>query len=225
MKNKKIRIAIDGPAAAGKSTVAKNIAKKLNIVYIDTGAMYRALTLKALDKNIDIKDEQALIQMLKATEIELVQQENEQKVLLDGYDVTEDIRNQKVTNVVPYVAEHKQVREELVRRQRKLADRISVVMDGRDIGTHVLPDAELKIFLIASVEERAKRRHQENVEKGFPSDLAQIMKEIKERDERDSNRATSPLVQAEDAIAIDTTSLSIEEVTEKILQEVKKITS
>lgn len=225
MKNKKIRIAIDGPAAAGKSTVAKNIAKKLNIVYIDTGAMYRALTLKALDKNIDIKDEQALIQLLKATEIELVQQENEQKVLLDGYDVTEDIRNQKVTNVVPYVAEHKQVREELVRRQRKLADRISVVMDGRDIGTHVLPDAELKIFLIASVEERAKRRHQENVEKGFPSDLAQIMKEIKERDERDSNRATSPLVQAEDAIAIDTTSLSIEEVTEKILQEVKKITS
>ena len=225
MKSKKIRIAIDGPAAAGKSTVAKNIAKKLNIVYIDTGAMYRALTLKALDKNIDIKDEQALIQMLKATEIELVQQENEQKVLLDGYDVTEDIRNQKVTNVVPYVAEHKQVREELVRRQRKLADRISVVMDGRDIGTHVLPDAELKIFLIASVEERAKRRHQENVEKGFPSDLAQIMKEIKERDERDSNRATSPLVQAEDAIAIDTTSLSIEEVTEKILQEVKKITN
>lgn len=225
MKNKKIRIAIDGPAAAGKSTVAKNIAKKLNIVYIDTGAMYRALTLKALDKNIDIKDEQALIQLLKATEIELVQQENEQKVLLDGYDVTEDIRNQKVTNVVPYVAEHKQVREELVRRQRKLADRISVVMDGRDIGTYVLPDAELKIFLIASVEERAKRRHQENVEKGFPSDLAQIMKEIKERDERDSNRATSPLVQAEDAIAIDTTSLSIEEVTEKILQEVKKITS
>lgn len=225
MKNKKIRIAIDGPAAAGKSTVAKNIAKKLNIVYIDTGAMYRALTLKALDKNIDIKDEQALIQLLKATEIELVQQENEQKVLLDGYDVTEDIRNQKVTNVVPYVAEHKQVREELVRRQRKLADRISVVMDGRDIGTHVLPDAELKIFLIASVEERAKRRHQENVEKGFPSDLAQIMKEIKERDERDSNRATSPLVQAEDAIAIDTTSLSIEEVTEKNLQEVKKITS
>ena len=225
MKSKKIRIAIDGPAAAGKSTVAKNIAKKLNIVYIDTGAMYRALTLKALDKNIDIKDEQALIQLLKATEIELVQQENEQKVLLDGYDVTEDIRNQKVTNVVPYVAEHKQVREELVRRQRKLADRISVVMDGRDIGTHVLPDAELKIFLIASVEERAKRRHKENVEKGFPSDLKQIMKEIKERDERDSNRATSPLVQAEDAIAIDTTSLSIEEVTEKILQEVKKITS
>lgn len=225
MKSKKIRIAIDGPAAAGKSTVAKNIAKKLNIVYIDTGAMYRALTLKALDKNIDIKDEQALIQLLNATEIELMQQENEQKVLLDGHDVTEDIRNQKVTNVVPYVAEHKQVREELVRRQRKLADRISVVMDGRDIGTHVLPDAELKIFLIASVEERAKRRHKENVEKGFPSDLKQIMKEIKERDERDSNRATSPLVQAEDAIAIDTTSLSIEEVTEKILQEVKKITN
>lgn len=225
MKSKKIRIAIDGPAAAGKSTVAKNIAKKLNIVYIDTGAMYRALTLKALDKNIDIKDEQALIQLLNATEIELMQQENEQKVLLDGHDVTEDIRNQKVTKAVPYVAEHKQVREELVRRQRKLADRISVVMDGRDIGTHVLPDAELKIFLIASVEERAKRRHKENVEKGFPSDLKQIMKEIKERDERDSNRATSPLVQAEDAIAIDTTSLSIEEVTEKILQEVKKITS
>lgn len=225
MKSKKIRIAIDGPAAAGKSTVAKNIAKKLNIVYIDTGAMYRALTLKALDKNIDIKDEQALIQLLNATEIELMQQENEQKVLLDGHDVTEDIRNQKVTKAVPYVAEHKQVREELVRRQRKLADRISVVMDGRDIGTHVLPDAELKIFLIASVEERAKRRHKENVEKGFPSDLKQIMKEIKERDERDSNRATSPLVQAEDAIAIDTTSLSIEEVTEKILQEVKKITN
>lgn len=222
---KRIRIAIDGPAAAGKSTVAKNIAKKLNIVYIDTGAMYRAITLKALNENIDIKDEKALMEILRHTKIDLIQEGNEQRVLLDNEDVTKDIRKQNVTNTVPFVAEHPEVRKELVKRQRQLADSKSVVMDGRDIGTHVLPNAELKIFLVASVEERAKRRHKENLEKGFPSNLEELIKEIKERDERDSNRATSPLIKAEDAIAIDTTSLSIEEVTEKILNEAKKISN
>lgn len=222
---KRIRIAIDGPAAAGKSTVAKNIAKKLNIVYIDTGAMYRAITLKALNENIDIKDEKALMEILRHTKIDLIQEGNEQRVLLDNEDVTKDIRKQNVTNTVPFVAEHPEVRKELVKRQRQLADSKSVVMDGRDIGTHVLPNAELKIFLVASVEERAKRRHKENLEKGFPSNLEELIKEIKERDERDSNRLTSPLIKAEDAIAIDTTSLSIEEVTEKILNEAKKISN
>lgn len=225
MEKNRIRIAIDGPAAAGKSTVAKNIAKKLNIVYIDTGAMYRAITLKALQERVDISDERALMEILRKTKIDLVQEGNEQIVLLDGQDVSKEIRSQDVTNAVPYVAEHPEVRKELVERQRELAESKSVVMDGRDIGTHVLPNAELKIFLIASVEERAKRRHKENLEKGFPSNLEELKREIKERDERDSNRATSPLIQAEDAIAIDTTSLSIEEVVEKILHEVEKITN
>lgn len=218
MTTKRIRIAIDGPAAAGKSTVAKNIAKRLSFVYIDTGAMYRALTLKALQENVDIKDEASLVQLLQTTKIELLQSTSNQKVLLDGRDVTEEIRKESVSNAVSFVAEHARVREALVKKQRELAENDNVVMDGRDIGTHVLPEAELKVFLIASVEERAKRRHKENVEKGYESDLNKLIEEIKERDERDSNRKTSPLVQAEDAIAIDTTSLSIEEVEEKILQ-------
>jgi len=219
---KTITIAIDGPAAAGKSTVAKNIAKKLSFIYIDTGAMYRAITLKAINEAVNIKDESSLLRLLQSTKIELLQDGTEQKVYLDGNDVTEEIRKQTVSNAVSHVAEHPKVREELVKRQRELAENGNAVLDGRDIGTHVLPDADLKIFLIASVEERANRRHKENVEKGFPSDLDQLKIEIKERDERDSNREASPLVQAEDAIAIDTTSLSIAQVTDKILEQLHK---
>lgn len=217
-----IRIAIDGPAAAGKSTVAKKIAEILSIVYIDTGAMYRAMTLKALQEKIDVQHEEALTQLLKESSIQLQQTETGQIVLLDGVDVSKEIRMEKVSNTVSIVAKHGLVREEMVRRQRKLADNISVVMDGRDVGTHILPMAEVKIFLIASVDERAERRHKENIANGFPSDLEQLKKEIKLRDERDSSREISPLIQAEDAIAIDTTSLTIEEVVEKILDEVER---
>ncbi|MBO1003065.1 (d)CMP kinase [Pseudogracilibacillus auburnensis] len=222
MVNNNIRIAIDGPAAAGKSTVARKIAERLSIVYIDTGAMYRALTLKALQNNVNIEDEQSLIHLLKKTTIQLKQTAHGQIVYLDHKDVSSDIRTQAVSNAVSIVAKHRLIREEMVDRQRKLADNINVVMDGRDVGTHILPMAEVKIFLIASVEERALRRHKENISKGFSSDLDQLKQEIIKRDERDSKRASSPLVQADDAIAIDTTSLSIEEVVEKILKEVSQ---
>lgn len=218
----KIRIAIDGPAAAGKSTVAKKVAEKLSIVYIDTGAMYRALTLKTIRNQIDKENEQEIISILHDTSIELKHSDSNQSILLDNEDVSTEIRSQEVSNTVSYIAKHKLVREEMVKRQKTLADNISVVMDGRDIGTHVLPTAEVKIFLIASVDERANRRHQENIKKGFPSNLEKLKMEIKERDERDINRETSPLIQAEDAIAIDTTHLSIEEVVEKILAEVNR---
>jgi cytidylate kinase len=214
---KKISIAIDGPAAAGKSTVAKIVAEKLSYVYIDTGAMYRAFTLKALEEKIELEDEEALLSSLKRTKIDLLPGGKGQIVLLDGRDVTALIRNGEVTNSVSIVAKHPLVRKEMVTRQQQLASGGGVVMDGRDIGTHVLPNAELKIFLLASVEERALRRHKENVENGFPSDLEKLKEEIALRDKLDSERETAPLKKAADAVELDTTSLSINEVVEKIL--------
>lgn len=190
---KEIQIAIDGPAAAGKSTVAKLVAKKLSYLYIDTGAMYRALTYKALKLGADLEDEQALAEILNNTNIELIQGNAAQHVLLDGTDVTDEIRSHEVTKHVSTVSKHPLVRKEMVERQRELAQKGGIVMDGRDIGTHVLPNAEVKIFLVATVEERAKRRHQENLAKGFESDLAQLMKEIALRDKMDSEREASPL--------------------------------
>ncbi|WP_090867203.1 (d)CMP kinase [Oceanobacillus limi] len=220
MSKKKIAIAIDGPAAAGKSTVAKIVAYELSYIYIDTGAMYRALTLKATNQSLALEDETSLAKLLQDTKIELKQSNEGQRVLLDGEDVTLEIRSQIVTNNVSYVAKHKAIREEMVARQQSLANYRGVVMDGRDIGTHVLPDAEVKIFLIASVEERAKRRYEENVQKGFPSDLEELKKEIEQRDLIDSKREVAPLLKAEDAIEIDTTSLTIDQVAQKILEAV-----
>ncbi|WP_047980030.1 (d)CMP kinase [Ornithinibacillus contaminans] len=220
--NNKIAIAIDGPAAAGKSTVAKIVASKLAYIYIDTGAMYRAITLKALEEKSDVNNEDTLVSLLTSTKIELVQTDEGQRVLLDGRDVTLAIRTNEVTNNVSYVAQHRLIREEMVSRQQSLAAKRGVVMDGRDIGTKVIPDAEVKIFLIASVEERATRRHIENIKKGFESDLEELKKEIEKRDLIDSEREASPLVKADDAIEIDTTSLSIEEVADRILEEVNR---
>lgn len=216
-------IAIDGPAAAGKSTVAKIVAEKLNYIYIDTGAMYRALTRKALDEGLDLSDEEAIFNLLLRTKIELKNDQKSQRVLLDGKDVTDEIRYQDVSTKVSYIAKLTSVRKEMVKRQQALAKNLGVVMDGRDIGTHVLPDAEVKIFLVASVDERAKRRHAENISKGLTSNLEQLKKEIEQRDEIDSNRETAPLVKAEDAIEVNTTALSIEEVVSLILKEVEKI--
>lgn len=218
MTKTKLAIAIDGPAAAGKSTVAKIVAKELGYIYIDTGAMYRAITYKSIQKKIDLNSEEKLYQLLLNTTIELKQGEIEQRVLVDGEDVTTEIRSQSVTNSVSIVAQHGLVRKELVKRQREMAGKRAIVMDGRDIGTHVIPDAEVKIFLIASVEERAMRRHSENLNKGFHSDLAQLKNEIAARDKFDTEREVSPLMKAEDAIEIDTTSLSIKQVSEKILE-------
>ena len=215
--DKRISIAIDGPAAAGKSTVAKVVAKKLSYVYIDTGAMYRTITYAALEQKVDIENEEQLMEVVKNVNIEFQQGENTQLVFLNGQDVSEVIRTPDVTNRVSIVAKHRLVREEMVRRQQELAKKGGVVMDGRDIGTHVLPDAEVKIFMLASVEERAERRHLENLNKGFDSNLEQLKEEIAQRDKLDSEREVSPLKKADDALELDTTSLSIEEVVQKIM--------
>ncbi|GIO22606.1 (d)CMP kinase [Oceanobacillus sp. J11TS1] len=213
-----ISIAIDGPAAAGKSTVAKQIAKKLGIIYIDTGAMYRALTYQALQEKIDLEDEKAVMDILNKINIQLVQGEEGQRVFINDKDVTEVIRYPDVTSSVSVIAKHPLVRKDMVSSQQDLAKDNSVVMDGRDIGSHVLPNADVKIFLIASVAERAKRRYEENKQKGIPADLHTLEKEIARRDELDSTREASPLLKAEDAIELDTTSLSIDDVVERILE-------
>ncbi len=214
---KKISIAIDGPAAAGKSTVAKIVAKKLNYIYVDTGAMYRSLTYQAIKNGIDLQNEELLMELLDKTDITLEATESGQIVRVNGHEVTSEIRNSEVTNNVSYVAKHKLVREEMVRRQQQFASQGGVVMDGRDIGTHVIPHAEVKVFLLASVEERAQRRHTENLEKGFPSDLEKLKEEIAARDKLDSEREVAPLKKADDAVEVDTTSKSIEEVVELIM--------
>ncbi|GGH68909.1 cytidylate kinase [Compostibacillus humi] len=222
MEKRNFAIAIDGPAAAGKSTVAKIVAKKLSFLYIDTGAMYRAITLKALKNGINVNNEDALLQLLMRTKIDFLQIDSEQKVLLDDIDVTEEIRSQEVTKQVSYVAKHPKVRKEMVARQREMARHKGVVMDGRDIGSQVLPDAEVKIFLVASVEERAKRRYEENKRRGIPSDMEELIKEIALRDRIDSEREASPLIKADGAIEIDTTSMTIQEVADRILNIAKK---
>lgn len=218
LDDKKISIAIDGPAAAGKSTVAKITAEKLSYIYVDTGAMYRAITYKTLQQGIDINDEKALNQLLLETSIELKPSKNGQLVFLDGQDVTRMIREENVTNTVSIVAASGAVREEMVLRQQQLGKNGGVVMDGRDIGTKVLPNAELKVFLLASVDVRAERRHLENTQKGFPSDFDKLKGEIKLRDKLDSERKISPLRKAEDAVEIDTSALSIEEVAAEIYE-------
>ena len=208
-------IAIDGPASSGKSTIAKILADTYQLVYVDTGAMYRSLTYLALKNNIAFDDEDALMGLLNTTEIVLKRTEDGQSVIVNDEDVTEAIRQNDVTNNVSVVASFAKVREELVRRQQAMAQKTGVAMDGRDIGTVVLPNAEVKIFLVASVSERADRRYLENKQKGIESDYEQLMQEIIARDEYDSNREVSPLKQAEDAVKVDTTGLSIEEVVER----------
>lgn len=221
MKNS-IQIAIDGPAAAGKSTIAKLAAEELGFTYIDTGAMYRAITYKALERHIDLENEEALTQLLLETQIDLKPSNEGQLVLLDGEDVSDAIRSTLVTSSVSVVASHASLREEMVKRQLKMAESGGVVMDGRDIGTHVLVNAELKVFMSATVDERAKRRQLDNVRRGIDSDVNQLKKEIAERDKMDSERQASPLIQAQDAIYLDTTNLSISEAANHIIQLAKE---
>ncbi|SFB88329.1 cytidylate kinase [Alkalibacterium subtropicum] len=222
MENKSLTIAIDGPASSGKSTVAKRIAADLGLIYVDTGAMYRALTFEALKNNVNIKDQNALVDLLDKTVITFEPDEKGQSVFSNGVDVTYDIRDNNVTNTVSVVAAHSKVRHLMVKRQQDMAQDNGVVMDGRDIGTVVLPNADLKIFLVASVKERAERRHKENKEKGIFSDLDQLKKDIAERDYKDSTRDSSPLKQAADAVRIDTTKMTIEEVVNTIKSLIKK---
>ena len=219
---KQIQIAIDGPAAAGKSTIAKKTAELLGYTYVDTGAMYRAITYKAIQQNINLQDEDNLTNLLKETSIELKPSPNGQLVFLDHVEVTEEIRSKEVTSSVSAVAAHATLREEMVKRQMEMGKNGRIVMDGRDIGTHVLKDAELKIFMSASVEERANRRYLENQKRGIETNLEELKQEIALRDKLDSEREASPLIQAEDAIFIDTTSLTIDEVSNKIMQLAKE---
>lgn len=213
--SKEFNIAIDGPASSGKSTIAKILADTYQLVYVDTGAMYRSLTYLALQNNVALDNEAAIMALLDQAEIVLQRNGEGQSVLVNGEDVTESIRQNDITNNVSQVASYAKVREELVRRQQEMARHNGVAMDGRDIGTVVLPNAEVKIFLVASVDERAERRYLENKQTGIKSDYEQLKQEIIARDKYDSNRAVSPLKQAEDAIKIDTTGLSIEEVVEE----------
>ncbi|REB09885.1 (d)CMP kinase [Sporosarcina sp. BI001-red] len=219
---KGIQIAIDGPAAAGKSTIAKITANKLGYTYIDTGAMYRALTYKALKEHIDVYDDDSLSRLLERIVIELSPTEEGQIVWVDGEDVTEAIRSQEVTSNVSATAAQPQVRELMVEKQRSLATTKGVVMDGRDIGTAVLPNAELKIFMTASVEERATRRFAENSKRGIDRPMEELCQDIASRDKADTERIASPLKQASDAIFIDTTSMSIEQVADTIIQYAEK---
>ena len=222
MNDEKLQVAIDGPASAGKSTVAKLVAAKFSYIYCDTGAMYRSTTLKALRNGYKLDDEASILKMLANTEITFKPGEKQQKVFVDGEEVTNDIRQENVTNNVSTVASLSGVRKELVNRQQQIAAAGGIVMDGRDIGTTVLPDAKVKIFLIASVDERAERRFKDNAEKGIHVPLEKLKQEIEERDYKDSHRKVSPLTKADDAKEIDTTSMSIEDVVNAISNEIVK---
>ena len=210
-------IAIDGPAGAGKSTIAKLVAKELNAIYIDTGAMYRAMALYLLRNHIDIEDEKALAGCVASADISIRFADGEQQVWLNGENVNGLIRTEEVSAMASVSSAKGVVRVKLVDLQRKLAEDHDVVMDGRDIGTHVLPNAKPKIFLTASSKVRAKRRYDELTARGESCDLDTIEKDIIERDERDKNREISPLRQAEDAILVDTSDMTIEQVKEKII--------
>ena len=215
---KKIQVAIDGPASAGKSTVAKIVAKKLHFIYCDTGAMYRSVTFAALKNHVKLDDDQALKELLKTIEIRFVPAEPEQRVFVNDEEVTQAIRTPEITNNVSLVSAQPSVRAELTKRQQEIAEAGGIVMDGRDIGTTVLPNAEVKIFLVASVHERAVRRFKENQTKGIDTPLDVLEKEIEERDYKDSHREISPLTQAKDAVLVDTTSLTIDQVVDQILE-------
>ncbi|MCI7678254.1 (d)CMP kinase [Streptococcus orisratti] len=221
---KSIRIAIDGPASSGKSTVAKIIAKNLGYTYLDTGAMYRSATYLALQKHLTEADVQDILKELAQNPISFGRSEDgTQTVFVGNQDVTLAIRQNDVTNNVSWVSALPEIRQELVNQQRRIAEGGAIIMDGRDIGTVVLPDAELKIFLIASVEERAERRFKENQEKGIETDLEILKEEIAARDYKDSHRKVSPLKAAADAIIFDTTGVDIDGVVKFIQEKAEKI--
>ena len=213
-----MNIAIDGPAGAGKSTIAKRLAKKLGFIYVDTGAMYRAMAYYFLQHNIDAKDENAIAAACPDVDVTITYENGEQQVLLNGENVNGVIRNEEVGNMASSTSVYPVVRKKLVELQRQLAKSADVIMDGRDIGTCVLPDAQVKIYLTASSAKRAKRRYDELTEKGVSCDLAEIEKDIIDRDYRDMHRETSPLRQAEDAVLVDSSEMNIDEVVDAIYQ-------
>lgn len=208
-------VAVDGPAAAGKSTISKRLAKILGFTYIDTGAMYRAFTEYVLRKGVDPKDEKACCALIPEVEIELFP---DGKVMCSGKDVTREIREPHVSGNVSYIASYKDIRLALVELQRKMGEKSSVIMDGRDIGTYVLPNAEVKIFQVASPECRAMRRYKENQEKGIPGTYEEILEDVNRRDKADSERAFAPLKPAEDSILLDTSDMNIEQVVNRVIE-------
>ncbi len=217
-------IAIDGPSSAGKSTVAKELARRLGFKYIDTGAMYRAITLKVLETGVDPGDEAAVTALAESCRLELQGQGQDYKVFLDGQDVSEAIRNTAVTKNVSQVCSYQGVRQNLVAKQRRLAENCGVVMDGRDIGTNVLPNAALKIYLTASPEERGRRRYAEWLAKGIASlTLEEVIADLQRRDHLDSTREHNPLRRAEDAILLDSDGLSVAQITNAIIELWRKI--
>ena len=212
---KKVSVAIDGPAAAGKSTIAKKVAQIKGYTYIDTGAMYRAYTWHCLDKGLDCTDEATCIKEIDNIKIELLPGGT---VKCDGKDVTKEIRMPIINKNVTPICQMKPVRLFLVDEQRRMAESTSVIMDGRDIGTYVLPNADVKIFQIASPECRAQRRYKENMEKGIPCTYEEILEDVNRRDYADSHREFAPLKPAEDAIHLDTSEMSIDEVVDKVIE-------
>ncbi len=212
-----MNIAIDGPAGAGKSTIARLASKKLGFLYVDTGAMYRAIALYLLNNDTDITDKEALDKALSEISIDIVYADEVQHVILNGDDVSSKIREERVGNMASKSAALPEVRKKLLFLQRDIAAKNDVIMDGRDIGTNILPNAELKIYLTASVEVRAKRRYDELVEKGQSPDINIIKDDIEKRDYQDMHREIAPLKQAEDAVLLDSSYMTIEEVVEKII--------
>jgi len=213
----KINVAIDGPAGAGKSTVARKVAEKLGYIYVDTGAMYRTVTLKAIRAGADMDNAQALADIAGRVDIRLVPEPGGQKVFMDGEDVTDPIRAQDVTRLVSQVAAVPDIRDVLVRLQQDIARERGVVMDGRDIGTNVLPDAEVKVYMTASVRIRAERRWKELKDKEPNVTVESLMEAITERDKSDSERAAAPLRQAEDAVLLDTSEMTADEAADRIV--------
>ena len=217
-----MKVAIDGPAGAGKSTVARSLARELGYVYIDTGAMYRALTLKALQKGIPLGAQTALVKLAQNTHIHFEYRPDSQRTICDGQDVSNAIRSPEVSEAVSTVAAYPAVRQIMVKEQRGLAEGGAVVMDGRDIGTCVLPDADFKFYLTASLEERSRRRLEEMRARGYEPDLARIKAEIRERDEKDSSREVGALAIQADSIVIDTSELSVDQVVDTMLAVVRE---
>jgi cytidylate kinase len=214
-------VAVDGPAGSGKSTVSKMIARRLGLLYIDTGAMYRALTLKAMRNKVDLNDEEALVKLSKSTRIALEESAGALNVFLDDEDVTGLIRTPELTKNVKYIARVPDVRHEMVRLQRIIGERSGAVLEGRDIGTVVFPDAKYKFYLDADVEERARRRYKELIETGQKASLADIRNDVASRDESDMKRSVGALKRSADAVSVDTTALTINEVVEKIMSYIR----
>jgi cytidylate kinase len=222
-KKKGLTIAIDGPSGAGKSTVAKALAKRLSYIYIDTGAMYRSVALKVKEKSISPLDESAVSQLASSLHVTLIPEGGQIRVLCDGQDVTEAIRTPEISRLASHISQQRAVREALVRMQREMAKGGGVILEGRDIGTVVFPDAEVKFYLDADSDERARRRYEEMVDKGIKVDLKQTEEELVQRDQNDMHRIHSPLKRANDAIYIDSTHRSVDEIVEEMTRISKSV--